>query len=284
MKETNYSDAATFLVRSRAKLESNEAANSLMLGICGQLVRQPQWYGGTPYLKTVEDDSGLVVAAVMTPPHKLVVYGHQGDLEGGTRVLAHGLAAEGRVVPGVLGPSKVAKAMAESWSAVTGGAHDLERRQRVYEVRQVVYPLSECGRLRLAAESDLELVTRWRCGFHQEIFGTVDEDEAGLLLRVRIKAEDIYLWDAGQPVSMAMRTRPTRNGISVGLIYTPPEFRRRGYATACVAELSRLLLKSGWRFCALFADQANRTAVRIYERIGYEPVCDYDEYAFSPAG
>ena len=66
----------------------------------------------------------------------------------------------------------------------------------------------------------------------------------------------------------------------MSLVYTPPEFRRRGYATACVGELSRMLLESGWEFCALFADLANGTANRVYQRIGYRPACDYDQYLF----
>ena len=79
---------------------------------------------------------------------------------------------------------------------------------------------------------------------------------------------------------MAMKTRPTRRGISVSFVYTPPEFRRRGYATACVAELSRLLLESGRQFCSLFTDLANPTSNHIYQQIGYRPVADFDQYSF----
>jgi predicted GNAT family acetyltransferase len=79
---------------------------------------------------------------------------------------------------------------------------------------------------------------------------------------------------------MAMKNRPTRNGISVSAVYTPLELRGRGYATACVGALSRMLLASGWGYCALFADLSNTAANCIYERIGYRPACDYDEYVF----
>jgi predicted GNAT family acetyltransferase len=47
-----------------------------------------------------------------------------------------------------------------------------------------------------------------------------------------------------------------------------------------VAALSQLLLDRGRRFCALYADLANPTSNRIYERIGYEPVCDAVDYRF----
>ena len=280
MKVRTYSDAEIFLRNTQVELESNEAANSLMLGVCGQLVRHPERVKATPCLKTVEDENGLVLAAMMTPPHKLVVYGHQGDLDGGTRILVKDLAREGWRVPGVLGPSEAAKVAAEKWGEVTGRGCGVERRQRVHELREVTSPVPERGRLRLATEADVELVTRWRYGFHLDLFGESDQEEAVRGARFRIVEESIYLWEDGRPVSMAMKTRPTRNGVSVSLVYTPSELRQRGYATACVGELSRMLLEVGWEFCVLFVDLTNATANRIYQRIGYRPACDYDEYVF----
>lgn len=284
MKARTYGDAESFLKNTQTELEANEAANSLMLGICGQLIRHPQRVKAAPCLKTVEDERGLILAAVMTPPQKLVVYGHQGNLPGGTRMLVRDLVSEGWKLPGILGPSEAAKGVAERWAEVTGARYALERRQRVYKLREVVSPVPERGRLRLAAEPDIELVARWWYEFHRGFFGETDQEEAGRAARFRVGEGDIYLWEDGQPVSMAIKTRPTRKGISVGSVYTPPELRRRGYATACVGELSRILLEAGWEFCALFVDLANATANRIYQRIGYRPVCDYDEYVFPEEG
>ena len=85
-------------------------------------------------------------------------------------------------------------------------------------------------------------------------------------------------------MSVAASTRQTRNGISIGMVYTPPEHRCRGYATACVAELTRVLLHAGHSYCALFADQENPASNRVYQKVGYRSICDYDEYTFSDTG
>lgn len=276
-----YVDAESFLRTTQVELESNEAANSLMLGVCLRLMRSTGRVKTPPYLKTVEDDKGLVLAAMMTPPHKLVVYGHQGDLDEGARILAEDLAGGGWKVPGVLGPKEVVRRVVERWAAIARQRCELERQQRAYALREVKSPVPERGRLRLATSADMELVAGWRYAFHNEVFGQADREESRRAAEHRIENGDVYLWEDKRPVSMAMKTRPTRNGISVGMVYTPPELRGRGYATACVGELSRLLLESGWRYCALFADMANVAANRVYQRIGYEPVCDYDEYVFS---
>ena len=57
--------------------------------------------------------------------------------------------------------------------------------------------------------------------------------------------------------------------------------RNRGSGTAVTATVSQLLLDRGYRFCFLYTDHANPTSNSIYVRIGYEPVCDSRELAFS---
>ena len=66
-------------------------------------------------------------------------------------------------------------------------------------------------------------------------------------------------------------------------MYTPPEFRRRGYATACVAALNQQQLDAGRQFCALYTDLANPTSNSIYQKIGYVPVTDSSHYSFGEA-
>ena len=277
-----FTDAEHFLRNAQTELESNEAANGLMLGVCGQLARHPERIQAAPCLKTVEDENGLILAAMMTPPHNLVVYGHQGDIDGGIRALVDDLASGEWSIPGVFGPSDVARRLAALWGEATGRGFDLVQRQRVYALSEVALPVPERGRLRLARVTDTALAAQWRTAFHMEIFGEADPEKMEEATRLRTEQEDIYLWEDRQPVSIAMKTRPTRNGISVTLVYTPPELRRRGYATACVGELSRLLLDTGWKFCALFADLSNPTSNHIYRNIGYKPVCDYDVCVFRP--
>jgi predicted GNAT family acetyltransferase len=79
---------------------------------------------------------------------------------------------------------------------------------------------------------------------------------------------------------MAFRSRPTLTGISIGSVYTPPEWRGKGYASACVAALSQLCLDSGYRFCMLFTDLSNPTSNKIYQQIGYRPIGESREFRF----
>ena len=63
-------------------------------------------------------------------------------------------------------------------------------------------------------------------------------------------------------------------------MYTPPEHRGHGYASALTARVSAEQLAAGRRFCFLYTDLANPTSNKIYVAIGYRRVCDAIQYAF----
>ena len=92
--------------------------------------------------------------------------------------------------------------------------------------------------------------------------------------------------DEGEVVSICGYGSPTPNGVRIGPVYTPPELRGHGYATALTAELSQRLLdgrlyEGGRRFCFLYTDLANPTSNAIYERIGYRRIAEAAEVVFS---
>jgi predicted GNAT family acetyltransferase len=70
----------------------------------------------------------------------------------------------------------------------------------------------------------------------------------------------LFLWDDGTPRAMAARNRPTPNGECVSYVYTPPEHRNHGFASAVVARLSQKILDDGKSFCTLFTDLSNPTS------------------------
>ncbi len=280
MKITTYQNATSFLNRTQAALEANEAGNSLILGVCQRLVSHPDRISAPSCLKTVEDENTLMLTAMMTPPHKLVVCGHQGNIETAVRILADNLLSEGWKVPGSFGPGDTPLSFAEIWVKISQERYELQNKLRVYALREVKSSTLQKGELRQATEEDIELAIRWWNAVGQELHGKVDRNKVENAAKRAISNGNLFLWDDGQPVSMAMKTRPTRRGISISAVYTPSEFRGKGYATACVSSLSQLLLDTGWEFCTLFADLANPISNRLYRNIGYKPVCDYREYLF----
>ena len=144
------------------------------------------------------------------------------------------------------------------------------------------------GSARRATAADIELITDWRMAFVAEAVpfdaSPRDEVRADALQQLAAPPErtGTLLWeDGGRSVSMASYGGPTPNSLRIGPVYTPPEFRGRGYASACTAAASQYILDSGKTFATLFADLANPTTNHIYQEIGYEPVCDAMVYGFA---
>ena len=280
----SYRSAAEFLAETQAALEAHEAANNLMYGLALRLQRYPERIQVPPYFGVVRRGSELRAAALMTPPHNLVVYAAPdgGDADGAFALIARDLRERSWPIPGVLGPNEPALAFARAWQALTGEACQLKTHERVYELRQVVPPPAPPGQMRPAELEDLELVARWICEFHQEAVPeeAITLEEARENSRVKIGDQDLYLWEHRQPVALVGRTRPTPNGICIGPVYTPQDFRRQGYATSLTAAFSQLQLDGGKKYTALFTNLANPISNSIYQKIGYRPVCDFDLYGF----
>ena len=96
-----------------------------------------------------------------------------------------------------------------------------------------------------------------------------------------VQAEVFVLWLDGDTVSLTAFGGATPNGIRLGPVYTPPDKRGRGYASALVADVTASLLAGGRRFCFLFTDLANPTSNSIYQQVGYRPVTDVDLWRFA---
>jgi len=91
----------------------------------------------------------------------------------------------------------------------------------------------------------------------------------------------LFVWEVdGAVVSMAAVT-VAQGGVSrVGLVYTPAENRKRGFASVCVASLTACELTTAGRTCMLYTDLANPTSNSIYQAVGYRRVGDAVELRF----
>ncbi|MEO7230190.1 MAG: GNAT family N-acetyltransferase, partial [Candidatus Limnocylindrales bacterium] len=173
-------------------------------------------------------------------------------------------------------------------SEETGRAGRLAMAERAFRLSRVVPPAPVPGAWRLAAERDRALLGAWILAFYREALpddDTLPDIEQTVSRWIVGVGRVVYLWEVdGRVVSMVGAGSPTPNGIRIGPVYTPPEDRQRGYASALTAAASQDQLDQGRRFCFLFTNLANPTSNHIYQAIGYEPVTDIDMYRFDPPG
>ena len=217
---------------------------------------------------------------LMTPPHNVIVYGTGEPLDAAIEASVSFLLREGVTPPGVIGPRDVASSFASAWRQHTGCTLVTQMEQMIYQLDRVNELAFSPGKLICATAEHADLAADWIVAFSEVTHERVDRPEALERAGAMIEASRLYLWHDEAPVSMAWRARPTRRGIVVSGVYTPPEFRTRGYATACVASLSQLLLDEGFQFCALYADLANPVSNHIYTKMGYRPIRASIVYGF----
>jgi predicted GNAT family acetyltransferase len=263
--------------RVRTFLMAREAENNFFLG----LMARPA-LDASAVLRAVEHEGQVVGVAVMTPPYSMVITRMPAGAAG---ILAAQLADQDIAIPGVWANSDVLDEFARTWI----GRRDVKVREGLalgtYQVERVVPPGNVPGYLRVAGEGDLEVLLAWRAAFTQELEMKETSASAALEETVCAIAEGRrFLWHdpaaSDQAVSMCGTAGPTPNGIRMQAVYTPPEMRRRGYASACVAAASQRLLDSGKKYCFLYTDLANPTSNKIYRTIGYHHVCDTRQVFF----
>jgi hypothetical protein len=275
----HFENATHFYERVKSYLLQHEAHHNLILGISDTLIRSPERFKSQPYLVSVEEDETLLAIALWTPPRKLVLSRSVNSLA--LSAIAQDLHSRQEQLPGAIGPVPEAKAFAQSWQALTGQSYREDIAQRIYQL-EAVQPIPKAsGNFRQATTDDRDLVIGWCKAFTEEaIDEAVDQQQTERLVDRHLSEETLYLWQDNVPVSMAACSGPTPNGIRINLVYTPPEHRKKGYASSCVAALSQTLLDAGRKYCFLFTDLANSTSNHIYQTIGYQPVCDVNDYSF----
>jgi GNAT superfamily N-acetyltransferase len=272
-------DPAEFLAAAEPLLLADEARHNLMLGIAGTLRDHPGTYEEYR-LWLVADGGDVTGAALQTPPFNLVLA--QPAVEGALPELAEAIHREGVELPGVTAAIPEVDSFADAWEALARVGRRLTMASRIYRVTEVKPPTAVPGEPRPATEADRTLLADWLTAFRAESFADPPAWDVDAFIDASlVRGAGAYvIWEDDGPVSLAGWGGRTPNGARIGPVYTPPERRRRGYASAVTAAVSSELLASGRQFCFLYTDLANPTSNKIYVDIGYEPVCDSMEYAF----
>lgn len=284
MKLRAHDDVRSFLDAASPLLLRDEARHNLVFGICSTLVEAPDAYA-TFHLWTLESEGEVVWVALMTPPFNIIVTrpAQADPLD----FAVEALHSEGVSLPGATGALPEVDEFADRWERLTGVKRRLRMAQGVYAARTARPPQGVPGEMRFAAKPDRDLLVEWVRDFTAESTPAeaphLDVDEI-VDHRIGSSGGGFALWDdAGETVSISGFGGETPSGVRIGPVYTPPALRRRGYASALVAELTRRLLEGGRDYCFLYTDLANPTSNRIYQQVGYERVCDSAEYAFEGA-
>lgn len=123
-----------------------------------------------------------------------------------------------------------------------------------------------------------DLLWAWMKAYEMEALGAQASEALDVRLEDRIsrmsKFGDAWaLLQAGSPVSLSGFNARLPDMVQVGPVWTPPEFRNRGYARRLVAETLRMARAEGVNKAILFTD--NPAAAKAYRALGFEVVGEF---------
>ncbi|MFX0080724.1 MAG: GNAT family N-acetyltransferase [Candidatus Hodarchaeota archaeon] len=278
-----FEDINEFYDLAYSFLLEREVENGLQFSILNSLKKNINRYGQeNPSLCAIYEDKNLKLISLRTPPYNQVL-SYTSELKA-IEFLVEALLKRKIELPGVLGFKEGVEKFIMLWCNKRRVKSQIIRNERIYKLEHVAEETLGKNKIIKATAIHENIVLQWGKEFILEAFPDRNPDMVKhSLSRLR---DDIYegkiflLLDNNKPVSMARKGGKSPNGVVINNVYTPPSLRRRGYATGCVVALSKHLLKKGYKFCFLFTDLSNPTSNSIYQKIGFRPIIDVDEFQF----
>ncbi|PEK01530.1 GNAT family N-acetyltransferase [Bacillus wiedmannii] len=231
-----YEEILNFKEEVTPFLEKNEQENNLILGVL-QMVQQLIFMG------VAKQEEEIVVVFLQTEEKKQII----------------------------VATSEIAEEIAVLENKKT----NVVMEQGVYALQQVKKKWTEDGAFREIGSDELPLIEQWIYQFCEDVRLPTTKEEAKQTAHTLITNRRLFGLEVdGELVSVAAKTRPTTNNITVNFVYTPKEAREKGYASSCVAALSQRMLDEGYKTTTLYTDLANPTSNKVYQEIGYEKIAE----------
>jgi GNAT superfamily N-acetyltransferase len=266
-------DVEVYAAAAAAFLEAEPSRRNLLRTVIESVRSGAATPNAPPSFWWATDDGRVVGAASWTPPHGLLV----SELAtGAVAPLVESARRRGRdidvSVPGVIGPGQTARAVAASWQRLAGEVATVHMVEILHQLDVLMEPLSPLGRWRRAGTSDVDLVAQWFVAFAEEA-GVVHVPDRARLVAHIIDAGRCFLWeDEGEAVSLVCHNVAVAGVVRIGPVYTPPQFRMRGYGRRLTYEVTRDALAQGATTAVLYTDAGNPTSNSIYRQVGYRPI------------
>ncbi len=197
-----------------------------------------------------------------------------------------------RSIKGIIGPADQVAGVIERLS-LADAQIQLDETERLYHLdlaALVEPPQLSRGELRgrHIESRDVDLITRWRIDYEIETIGERDTPElrercrAGVEQSLR-EGRTWVLDQAGNPVACSSFNSVIREAVQIGGVWTPPEWRSRGYGRCVVAASLVEARAQGIQRAILFTGETNWPAQKAYEAIGFRLVGGYRMMLFQTA-
>ncbi|CRK82089.1 GNAT family N-acetyltransferase [Neobacillus massiliamazoniensis] len=177
---------------------------------------------------------------------------------------------KGVSLPGISSEPEITAMFAEVFSNRNGIPFYSDMTLEAYHCPKVIKPVNVTGKLQKATQQNVVVIAEYLAGFLNDALGTKVEPNTQLdKAKTMVDAGGLYHWMVDdQPVSMANISHRSPRHARINTVYTPDEHRKKGYASALVAELC-CIIETEKLVPMLYADIKNPTSNKVYQNIGF---------------
>ena len=248
-------------------LLADEISNNPFLSVVESIAAGKTIFGENPWLAAVEKNGFVHGCVCIVDPDGMVTTPLP---EESWETVAQAVLDSGVQIDRINGPEKTSSAIGTLVGKATGRTIDVTHRWQTFQLESLVWPPSPApGELRLATEADEETIEKWGVLYGEEKPAPVS---IPAFLKNKVDEGDLYLWEHESARCLVAVSGRTNNCARVSAVFTPKENRGSGYAAIAVATVSQMLLNEGRQYCTLVVDVDDKHVMRIYERLGYEPI------------
>lgn len=170
---------------------------------------------------------------------------------------------------GFVAKPEMADVLAEPFKERFGAA---EKRVSMmgFENPKVIPPRNKGVSIERPTAHDVEDIAFCLAEFERDCYGRVI-DPGSKTEEAKKKLDNLYFFVIRQDnsvVATAQGERETDNHIAINQVYTRPEYRGRGFASALVAYISDLIIKTGKK-PVLYTDLSNPCSNKAYKNVGF---------------
>ncbi len=274
MKVEVASSAKEFLERYEDIMLQQEAVSQLVLSLAYREAGGEK-AGDSTFGAVMEEDTVLLLFCNVLP-HDLAIHTViQEKEQEAAAVLADYVFEQQVKIQGILGRKDVCQGFINQYQKTTEGVFIEKLVADIMELRLLNEIWPSEGFQRRAHTDEVKMIADWMIEFQMETLTSELDYEAALAKAEQAVANgDVYVLEEEeqQVVTMAVTTKRLPHGIAIDYVYTPEEYRGKGYAATNMYYLSKALLAKGYQFCTLFVDKDNLLSHRAYEKVGYSVV------------
>lgn len=250
-------------------LEKNECENNLLLGI---LLNFPE--GNVPiFMGTIEKNAQISGVFFQTIERQIILSKTKNLVVDEMLEVAQLLHEIYPNVPGLIGEYEYIIKLATALEKLQNMKKEIIMEQGIYNLKELTYKSRFTEQIRLATAQDKELVKQYLFEFGEETTVSISKEKAEESATKFLANNQLYFLEIeGKIVSMCIWSRPTNKNVCISFVYTPKQYRKKGYASDVVAYVTEKMLNSGYESTALYTDLKNPTSNKIYQEIGYKNI------------